>query len=84
VLWRQHHYLQLFCNSKWKIVAYLVVFMFSVCYCMRNKSNNHFEESLRKKKKNYKSRTSELMVRLGNLCLETFFHAFLFSFFDAI
>lgn len=22
MLWRQHHYLRLFCNSKWKIVAY--------------------------------------------------------------
>jgi hypothetical protein len=29
-------------------------------------------------KRNYKSRTGELMVRLSNLCLETFFSAFCF------
>lgn len=28
MLWRQHHYLRLFCNSKWKIVAYSALFMF--------------------------------------------------------
>jgi hypothetical protein len=28
VLWRQHHYSALFCNSKWKIVAYIFFLLF--------------------------------------------------------
>lgn len=70
-------YLQLFCNSKWKIVVYSALFVLFLFAGKKSQKRVDKKRIEHENKKNYKRCASNLMVRLGNLCLESFRFLFL-------